>query len=115
MSTNIFVVPADLCLTSNIKQLMLDFMKSVVSSRGQITIPVAIQRKMGMGPGTPVEFELKEDHVVLRKGPPAGIDRVYGSLKLDKSVDEIIDEMRGRVPEFVRKLAAERGRGHRGR
>ncbi len=76
-------------------------MKSVVSSRGQITIPVAIQRKMGMGPGTPVVFELAADHVVLRKRrrEPSGIDRVYGSLKLDKSVDEIMDEMRG--PEWA--------------
>lgn len=74
-------------------------MKSVVSSRGQITIPVAIQRKMGMGPGTPVEFELKDDHVVLRKGKPEvdPVDRYYGILKHKglPPVDELIREMRG--------------------
>lgn len=76
---------------------MLDFMKSVVSSRGQITIPVAIQRKMGMGPGTPVEMEIEGSRVVLRKqsGGPPNIDRVYGSLKGLPPVDDLIREMRG--------------------
>ncbi|MGH3185468.1 MAG: AbrB/MazE/SpoVT family DNA-binding domain-containing protein, partial [Streptosporangiaceae bacterium] len=58
-------------------------MKSTVSSRGQITIPVAVQRALGMRAGTPVEFELREDGVLMRKRAPAvdPFDTVTGILK----------------------------------
>ena len=57
-------------------------MKSVVSSRGQITLPAAVRGALGLTPGTPVAFELVSGGVLLRKGGggPHPVDRVYGSL-----------------------------------
>ena len=31
-----------------------------VTSKGQVTIPFAVRRKLGIGPGSEVEFELDE-------------------------------------------------------
>lgn len=84
-------------------------LKSKVSSRGQITIPVAVQRALGLRPGTPVEFELRERDALLRKSLPAvhPVDRAYGilaGLGLPPT-DVLIEQMRGPVPEFVRREA----------
>jgi AbrB family looped-hinge helix DNA binding protein len=76
-------------------------MKSTISSKGQITVPAAIRSELGLAPGTRVEFELREGGVLLRKGGSTDhpVDRVFGVLQLSKSVDEVIDEMRGPGPE----------------
>ena len=42
-----------------------------VTSKGQVTIPIEIRKKLGLLPNTAVEFELKGDVVLLRKKPLA--------------------------------------------
>jgi AbrB family looped-hinge helix DNA binding protein len=75
-------------------------MKSRVSSKGQITLPVEVRLRLGLSAGTPVRFELKRDAVILRKGAPGvhPVDRLYGRLDLGKPVDAVLDEMRGPRP-----------------
>ncbi len=75
-------------------------MTSTVSTKGQITVPAKVRKQLGLTPGTPVVFELQEDGVILRKGFTGvhPVDRVYGVLRLEESVDEAVDEMRGPRP-----------------
>lgn len=75
-------------------------MKSRISSKGQITVPVDVRNRLGLHPGTVVTFEVRENSVLMRKGL-AGmhpVDRVYGTLRLSRPVDALLDEMRGRRP-----------------
>jgi AbrB family looped-hinge helix DNA binding protein len=77
-------------------------MKSTISSKGQITVPAEIRDRLGLLPGTVVVFELRNGGAFLRKGTVGGvhpIDRLYGTLKLAKSTDELLDEMRGPRPK----------------
>ncbi len=76
-------------------------MKSVISSKGQVTVPAEIREKLGLSPGTVVEFELSNGVALLRKGASRTrpVDQVYGILKLDRPVDELLDEMRGPRPK----------------
>lgn len=75
-------------------------MRSTISSKGQITVPVELRERLGLAAGTTVVFELREDGVLLRKGfrDEHPVDRVYGMLQLDRPVDELLDEMRGPRP-----------------
>jgi antitoxin PrlF len=78
-------------------------MKSRISSKGQVTVPVAVRDRLGLAPGTAVEFVVREGEAVLRKRRAADpVDRVYGRLELDRDVDGLIDEMRGPRPESAR-------------
>ncbi len=72
-------------------------MKSRLSSKGQVTIPAEVRSKLGLRPGTVVQFELRENGALMRKGTSGGhpVDRVYGVLKLRKPTDALLDEMRG--------------------
>jgi AbrB family looped-hinge helix DNA binding protein len=76
-------------------------MKSTISSKGQITVPVEIRERLGLLPGTEVVFELRNGHALLRKGGHRvhPVDRVYGTLKLSRPTDELLDEMRGPRPK----------------
>ena len=80
-------------------------MKSIVSPKGQITLPVEVRTRFGLVPGTPVHFEVREDGVWLRKGTRGAhpVDAIFGTLKLDRPVDALIDEMRGPRPAVSRR------------
>jgi len=75
-------------------------MRSTISSKGQITVPVEIRERLGLVPGTGIEFELREEGGLLRKGTSDGhpVDKVWSTLRLERPVDEILDEMRGPRP-----------------
>jgi AbrB family looped-hinge helix DNA binding protein len=75
-------------------------MRSTISSKGQVTVPAEVRARLGLLPGTPVEFELQEEGVLLRKGVKGAhpVDRVYGIFRLGRPVDELLDEMRGPRP-----------------
>ena len=88
--------------TLDAKRQMLYFlrMKSVVSSKGQITLPAAVREKLGLAAGTAVRFELCEGGVVIRKGRADAhpVDQLFGTLELDQPVDVLLDRMRGPRP-----------------
>lgn len=76
-------------------------MKSIISSKGQVTVPIEIREKLGLAPGTVVKFEVSEEGAVLRKGVSGThpVDAVYGTLKRRRRVDDLLDEMRGPRPK----------------
>ncbi len=76
-------------------------MKGAISSKGQVTVPLAIRKKLGLLPGTVVSFKLVKGGALVRKGTRGvhPVDAVYGILRLDRSVDDLIDAMRGPRPK----------------
>jgi AbrB family looped-hinge helix DNA binding protein len=77
-------------------------MKSTISSKGQITVPVEIREKLGLAPGVVVVFQVTKSGVLIRKGSKGKhpVDRIAGTLAQyrGKSVDDLMDAMRGPRP-----------------
>lgn len=71
-----------------------------ISSKGQVTVPLAVRQRLGLAPGMEVEFVVRDAEVVLRKGGEGRdpIDRVYGILELRRPVDRLLEELRGPAP-----------------
>lgn len=75
-------------------------LSATVSEKGQVTIPKRLRDSLGIRPGEVLEFTEDRGRLVIRKRmerDPA--DAVWGILKLDRPVDELLDEMRGGVAE----------------
>jgi AbrB family looped-hinge helix DNA binding protein len=87
-------------------------MKSTVSSKGQVTIPVEVREKLGLRPGTPVEFELREGGAMLKKGSGQvhPVDLVYGIAPDIGPTDALIEAMRGPVPKWVTRARKKKSR-----
>jgi AbrB family looped-hinge helix DNA binding protein len=74
-----------------------------ITSKGQVTIPVAIREKAGLLPGTEVDFELAGDAVrIVRIKAPKGetrgeeiVRRLRGSATSGMTTDEIMALTRG--------------------
>lgn len=76
-------------------------MSTTVTQKGQVTIPKAVRDRLGIVPGSRVNFELAADgEVVLRPVEAAAatddrFSRVVGTLKTGMTTDEIMDLLRG--------------------
>jgi len=77
-------------------------MSTVVTSKGQVTIPKKVREYLGITPGTAVEFELQHDgRVVVHKvdGKPGRkatpFTRIRGRATAGMSTDEIMALTRG--------------------
>ncbi len=76
-------------------------MKTTVSEKGQITIPKRLRDRLGLRPGTVLDFEDANGRLVGRKlGPLDHLDELYGILELPPGgTDAFIREIRGPGPD----------------
>jgi len=81
-------------------------MKATVTSKGQITIPLPIRRKLRLHKGTILEFDETADHLkAIKRVDVERMRAVIGIAKEElagRSVAEWLDELRGPV-ELPRK------------
>jgi len=80
---------------------------TVVTSKGQITIPKQIRERNRIATGTRLEVSEQGEDIILRKSRrgrkargkdaefQAYLDRVRGSMKIDMSTDEFMELLRG--------------------
>jgi len=67
-----------------------------VTTKGQVTIPLEIRDRLGIQPGSVVEFELQDEAVVIRKRRDGGgrgtalVERLRGAATSGLSTDEIM-------------------------
>jgi AbrB family looped-hinge helix DNA binding protein len=72
-----------------------------ITSRGQVTIPIAIRRRFGLLQGTEVAFEAWGGAVVIRRARKRGrrganvVERLRGKATSGLSTDEILALTRG--------------------
>src|SRR4051794_3283492 len=62
----------------------LPMMKSTMSSKGQLTVPLELRERLGLEAGTVIQFEFRDGAIFMRKGTQADhpVDRLYGTLHL---------------------------------
>ena len=73
-------------------------MKTIVSQKGQITIPKAVRDKLGIFAGTVLEVDTVEGKMVAVKKEPEDVIvkwRGKGKTPGNKSVDEYLHRIRG--------------------
>ncbi len=70
-------------------------MKAVVAERGQVTIPKALRDRLGIRPGTALEFTAQNGVLVARKAETDPVSRVFGCLGGRVDTDKFIRALRG--------------------
>ena len=73
-------------------------MKTIVSEKGQVTIPKKLRNRLGIRPGQVLDFQEEKGRLVAAKAAVQdSIDSVYGILKLRRSTDENVTALRGKA------------------
>ena len=70
-------------------------MKAVVAERGQVTIPKALRDKLGIRPGTVLEFSARNGSLVATKAETDPVSQVFGCLGRKIDTDRFIRDLRG--------------------
>ncbi len=71
-------------------------MNAIVAERGQVTIPKALRKRLGIGPSTVLDFTAENGRLIAVKATPSDpVLKVMGCLKLDRPTDEWIADIRG--------------------
>lgn len=70
-------------------------MKAIVAQRGQVTIPKPLRDKLGIRPGTVLEFIAKDGTLIARKVETDRISQVFGCLGGRNDTDKFIRALRG--------------------
>jgi antitoxin PrlF len=71
-------------------------MKSIVSEKGQVTIPKVLRERLGLGPGQVLDFRERNGRLIAEKLPVRDtVSSVYGILQLGRGTDSVMKELRG--------------------
>ena len=71
-------------------------MRSVVSEKGQVTIPKRLRDRLGIRPGQVLDFSDERGKLVATKATAVDpVASVFGILELDRSTDELVADLRG--------------------
>ncbi len=72
-------------------------MQAKVAERGQVTIPKALRDRLGIAPGTVLDFEAENGRLVAVKAEPADkLDAIYGRFGRGRNSDAVVAGLRGK-------------------
>ena len=78
---------------------------SKVTSQGQISVPIDIRRKLGIGPGSILEWDEDGDQIVVRRSARFSSEDIHRALFPERAPkSRTVDEMK----EGIRRRARER-------
>ena len=81
--------------------------KSRVTAQGQISIPARIRKKLGVGPGSILEWEEQgEDVIVRRAGQFSSLDIHKAVFRRGVPVKKNLDELKAGVRSYMKKRYA---------
>jgi AbrB family looped-hinge helix DNA binding protein len=83
--------------------------RSKVTSQGQISIPVQVRKKLGITPGSILEWEEEGDNVVVRRAGTFSSQDIHEALFSRREPQhKNLEELKDGIRQFVRKRHAGR-------
>ena len=83
-------------------------MLSTVTDKGQITLPKALRDRLGIRPGSKVEFALLSDDTVRMRVLTRGSAGLFGLLAMPGEAKHTLGEIDAAVTSVVRQRAGKR-------
>jgi AbrB family looped-hinge helix DNA binding protein len=76
--------------------------QSKLTSQGQVSVPAAVRRRLGVGPGSTIEWDEQGNEVVVRRSNRFGLDDTRKALGLSRpprrrSIDQLDEGIRARM------------------
>ena len=84
--------------------------QSKVTAQGQISVPAEIRRKLGIGPGSVLEWEHDGESVVVRKAGKYSFEDIHRALfgNRPKPKPQTLEELKQGIEEYIRDKHARR-------
>jgi len=81
--------------------------RSRVTAQGQISVPADVRRKLGIGPGSVLEWEEEGDKVVVRRAGRFSSEDIHRALFGDRTLERrSVEEMKEGIRRSARRRYA---------
>ena len=80
--------------------------RSRVTAQGQISVPVDVRRKLGIGPGSILEWNEEGDKIVVRRSVQFSSEDIHRALFMQGPEARTVDNMKQGIRQRARKLYA---------
>ena len=81
---------------------------SKLTAQGQVSVPAKVRKKLGIGPGSVLEWEEEGEHVVVRRAGRFSSEEVHRSLFAAAPQPRTLAELKDGVRQYVKKRRARR-------
>ena len=75
---------------------------SKVTAQGQISVPAEIRRKLGIGPGSVLEWDAEGEHVIVRKAGRYSSEEIHQALFAKTPKRKTLRELKKGVGRYVK-------------
>jgi antitoxin PrlF len=80
--------------------------KSKLTAQGQISVPAEIRKKLGVGPGSVLEWDEHDDKVVVRRSGRYASEDVHRALFPDRAPVSGEGDVKEAIRKYIRKRHA---------
>jgi antitoxin PrlF len=78
--------------------------QSKITSQGQISVPADVRRKLGVGPGSVLEWEEQEGKIVVRRAGKYTFEDIHRALFGNKKPKPItVEQMDEAIAKYIRE------------
>jgi antitoxin PrlF len=81
---------------------------SKVTAQGQISVPAEIRRRLGIGPGSVLEWDEQDERIVVRRVGTFSSEDVHRELFSKPPKPKTLDELNEGVAQYMKKRHARR-------
>jgi antitoxin PrlF len=82
--------------------------QSKITAQGQISVPAEIRRKLGVGPGSVLEWDPTEENVVVRRAGRYSSEDIHRAVFKERPKAHTVEEMKEAIGRHLRKKHARR-------
>jgi len=82
--------------------------QSKVTAQGQISVPAEIRRKLGIGPGSILEWDEDGERVVVRKAGRYSSEEIHRALFTKKPKPRKLSDLKDSIRRHMREKHARR-------
>ena len=81
---------------------------SRVTAQGQVSVPASVRRKLGVGPGSVLEWDEDGERVVVRRAGRYSSEEIHRVLFAKKPAPRTLEQLKAGVARAIRKRHARR-------
>ena len=81
---------------------------SKLTAQGQVSVPAKVRKKLGIGPGSVLEWDEDGEHVVVRRAGRFSSEDVHRSLFAAPPKPKTLADLKDGVRQYVKRRRARR-------
>ena len=81
---------------------------SKVTARGQVSVPAKVRQRLGVGPGSVLEWDEEGDRVIVRKAGRHSSEDIHRTLFSKTPRRRTIEDMKNGIRRYMNKRHASR-------